>query len=193
MTYTSGDHYVICDICGLRRRRSDCTKNWKNQMVCRDRCYEPKHPQLDIRITPDIISVEDPRPETWVDVIPDADADAICLSQTPTASGQLNMNGTLRYYDRILMDVCRPVSITSTANDSGRTFTIVGKDKGDHPQTETITGPNTTTVNGTSDFREVISVSVDGATAGAITVGTAEKADVRSSFLSPGDVTVDSL
>jgi hypothetical protein len=42
--YKPGDHYVICDICGFRRLRSQCRKNWMGQIVCGDTCYESRHP-----------------------------------------------------------------------------------------------------------------------------------------------------
>lgn len=43
--YVFGDHLVICDICGFKRRFSECQLNWKKQLVCSDTCYEGKHPQ----------------------------------------------------------------------------------------------------------------------------------------------------
>lgn len=65
--YKSGDYYVICDICGFKRYRSECRKNWKNQLVCSDTCYEPRHPQLDpLPVKPDIIAVPEPRPEPTI-------------------------------------------------------------------------------------------------------------------------------
>ena len=62
MAYKSGDHWVICDICGLKRRRSRIRKNHQGMMVCADTCWEPRHPQENIRIRQDRIAVTDPRP-----------------------------------------------------------------------------------------------------------------------------------
>ena len=61
--YKSGDHFVICDICGFKRYRSECRKNWKQQIVCGDTCYEKKHPQLTVRTRKDKQGVKDARPE----------------------------------------------------------------------------------------------------------------------------------
>ena len=44
--FRSGDHYVICDICGFRRYASECRMQWDNLFVCADTCYSPKHPQF---------------------------------------------------------------------------------------------------------------------------------------------------
>ncbi len=44
--YRPGDYLAICDICGFQRLSSECRMNWKNQFVCSDTCYEPKHPQF---------------------------------------------------------------------------------------------------------------------------------------------------
>jgi hypothetical protein len=50
---------------------------------------------------------------------------------------------------------------------------VTGTDVNGNVQTESITGPATTTVTGTKYFRTVTQVSVDANTAGAITVGMA--------------------
>jgi hypothetical protein len=63
MSYKPGDYLVICDICGFKKLRSECRKNWKNQLVCADTCYEQKHPQLTPRVHIDKIRVQEPRPE----------------------------------------------------------------------------------------------------------------------------------
>lgn len=45
MAYKSGDYYVICDRCGLRKYASECRMTWDKLFVCADTCWEPKHPQ----------------------------------------------------------------------------------------------------------------------------------------------------
>lgn len=107
-----------------------------------------------------------------------ADADGICLSQTPAAGGvqSLTINGALAAAGVATLDVPRRVSITSAGNDSGRTFTVTGTDRYGHTQTEAIAGPNTATVIGTKDFKTVTGVTIDDDSAGAITVGSSDEA-----------------
>jgi len=62
MAYKPGDYKVVCDICGLVFLRSQCRKNWKNQVVC-IADYEPKHPQLSVKVRPEKARVLDARPE----------------------------------------------------------------------------------------------------------------------------------
>lgn len=61
-TYTSGDHYVICDRCGFKVRRSDARRTWDNLIVC-PFDYEARHPQDFKRGRRDKIAVDDARPE----------------------------------------------------------------------------------------------------------------------------------
>lgn len=63
MSYIPGEYLVICDICGHRKLRSECRKNWKNQLVCADTCWEAKHPQLSLRTRVETVRVDEPRPE----------------------------------------------------------------------------------------------------------------------------------
>lgn len=61
-TYTSGDHYIICDRCGFKVRRSQARKTWDNLIVC-PFDFEERHPQDFRRGRKDKIYVDDPRPE----------------------------------------------------------------------------------------------------------------------------------
>ena len=66
------------------------------------------------------------------------------------------------------------VSIVSTADDSGKTFTLVGHKMGTVPgvvTTEVITGPNATTVYSTGYFDTVTSITPSASMAGSIGVG----------------------
>jgi hypothetical protein len=63
------------------------------------------------------------------------------------------------------------VSITGVSDESGVTFTIVGKTVAGANVTETVTGPNATTVYSTNYFSKITSISVSAGTTGAITVG----------------------
>lgn len=121
------------------------------------------------------------RPKTITITISATDADGVCQSQTPAAGGaqSLTINGALAASGVATFTQPRHVSITSDGNDSGRTFTVTGTDRNGLALTETITGPNTTTVNGTKNFKTVTAVSVDDDTAGAITVGDADELETQ--------------
>jgi hypothetical protein len=103
-----------------------------------------------------------------------ADPDGVCQSQTPAAGGvqNLTINGALSSGGVATFVAARFITIASAADDSARTFTVTGTDVNGRVQTEVIAGP-ATTVTGTRYFRTVTQVSVDGNTAGAITVGMA--------------------
>ena len=107
-----------------------------------------------------------------------ADADGVCQSQTPAATGvqNLTINGAQASGGVATFTAARLITITSAGTDDNRTFTVVGTDVNGAAQTETITGPDTATVTGTLYFRTVTQVSVDDDTAGAITVGMADNA-----------------
>lgn len=90
-TYHEGDHAAICDICGIRFRRSQLRYNWKRQLVC-DRDYEVRNPQ-DYAVKPrtDKQAVVNPRPEptvTYVDTSLAPDYDSF-PAQTGTGSNHV--------------------------------------------------------------------------------------------------------
>lgn len=101
-----------------------------------------------------------------------ADADGICQSQTPGGAVDLTLNGALVTGGVGVLDIARRVLITTTADESGKTFTITGTDWFGNTITETMTGPNNTTGYTELDFKTVTSIAVSAATAGALTVGT---------------------
>ena len=59
--YRSGDYYVHCDRCGCRFYRSEMRRQWDGVMVD-SRCYDSKHPQLELRARADKQGVKDARP-----------------------------------------------------------------------------------------------------------------------------------
>lgn len=61
--YRPGDYWMICDICGFKRRRSKMKQNWKKQWVCADTCWEPRHPQDFVKGRKEKIAVTHARPE----------------------------------------------------------------------------------------------------------------------------------
>lgn len=98
-------------------------------------------------------------------------ANAICLSQTPTA-GALTLNGTLVVSGVVVMDNPRQVLITTTGNESTRTFTLTGKNWAGDTITETITGPNATTAASVLSYKSVSAITINGNAANALTIGT---------------------
>jgi hypothetical protein len=104
------------------------------------------------------------------------DQQAFCANQQPAAGGQqdLLINGNEAVDGVGDFTVCSTVSITSAGVDSGRTFTVIGRDANGRPQTEEITGPNTTTVFGNKTFTKIDRVFVDDDTAAVISVGEDE-------------------
>lgn len=117
-----------------------------------------------------------------------ADADAVCLSQTTGAAGALTINGaaldkpaTMNGVARAVFDagVNRTVSLTSAANLSGVNFTITGLTADGTAVSETIAGPNATTVYTTALFNSVTSVTADAAVASAVTVGSGTTGNTR--------------
>ena len=109
---------------------------------------------------------------TW----PIVDKAAVCATQNTTMAGPLLLNGTLfnsnipNQISFIASRFIRSVSISSTNNLSGSTF-IVNGFQNDAPVTDTITGPNITTVYGSKYFDIITSVTVNGAVTG-VQVGT---------------------
>jgi len=101
-----------------------------------------------------------------------ADADGVCLSQTPNAGGvqSLTIAGALASSGSVTLSTAQKGSITGGA-ESGRTFTFVGTDINGRSLTEEVTGPNSNTVYTTGNFLTITSVTVDDDTAGAITIG----------------------
>lgn len=102
------------------------------------------------------------------------DDDGVSVSQTPAAGGtqSLTITGAFASGGIATLDIPRRVAITSAGNDSGRTFVVTGTADGERVISESLTGPNTTTVNTTKDFKTVTSVTINGNAAGALKVGT---------------------
>lgn len=104
-------------------------------------------------------------------------ANNIAQSQTPGAAGNLTLNGTLVSGGVAYLGTPRPVYITCAGNNSGRTFTVTGTtyNAGGGPigVSETVTGANTSVIQTTASFFTVTSISISGASTGAVTVGRA--------------------
>ena len=121
-----------------------------------------------------------------------ADTDGICASQTTSAAANMTLNGALTatingnsvYAPSVSGTAAtadgawaRKIGITSDGNDSGITFTITGTDVNGKALSETVTGPNSTTVYSTNstaaNFKTVTKIATSAATTGNITIGTA--------------------
>lgn len=62
-TFQPGNHWLICDSCGLKFRRSEMRMRWDNMMVCR-KDWEPRHPQEFVRGKRERIAVDIARPDS---------------------------------------------------------------------------------------------------------------------------------
>ena len=102
------------------------------------------------------------------------DPDSISTSQSGTASSILTLNGVSISGGEFNDTAGKRISITSEGgNESGYTFTIVGKDLSGADQTEVITGPSANaTVFGSKTFKTVTSITPSSNSTGTITVGT---------------------
>lgn len=59
--YVAGDFYLLCDICGFKKRRSECSKDWEGKLVCTSTCLDERNPQDYIQPQPERQSVLDAR------------------------------------------------------------------------------------------------------------------------------------
>lgn len=96
-----------------------------------------------------------------------ANAALIAASQTPGAAGALTLTGTT-----VVLDTQRRVIITSAGNNSGVSFTITGLNDTGLPRFETIAGANVGVSVSLYDYRTITSITINGASTGALTVGT---------------------
>ena len=95
-----------------------------------------------------------------------SDDDFYVAAVSPSAAGALALKATTPGIN----GYGYKVSIKSSTNESGKNFTIVGTTVGGAAVTETIAGPNNTTVYTTNYFAKVTSVSTS-ASGGSIEVG----------------------
>lgn len=111
-------------------------------------------------------------------IFPAGNTTDVCALQTLTGAGNLVLNGNLanpitNQVSFIAKGYSRSVSITSGDDLSARTFTVNGIQNG-IIITETITGPNNTTVYGVEVYDVITSISVDDV-ATAVSIGSGWK------------------
>lgn len=102
------------------------------------------------------------------------------ISASGAAAGNVSagVNGILA-----TLDTARRVLLTSSGNDSAKTFTVYGTDWNGTPISEVVTGANATTTFSTLDFATITAVWPSASTAGTIKVGTNGVASSRPIFL----------
>ena len=79
-----GKWLVICDRCGLKKTNDQVQKEWTGLMVCKETCFEHRHPQDFVKGRSDSQKVPFVRPEpadefvevTYADTGPSADIPA---------------------------------------------------------------------------------------------------------------------
>lgn len=60
--FKPGDWNAICDRCGFKYKFSQLRKTWDGLYVCREKCWEPRHPQDRVKARRDRQSVPVARP-----------------------------------------------------------------------------------------------------------------------------------
>lgn len=99
------------------------------------------------------------------------DRDGIVTAVTPTGAGSITLDGALVSSSVATLSGQRKILIYSDGDDSGVSFGITGQDATGAAVTETITGPNATTVYSSSTYKKVTAITIDGAGTGNIEIG----------------------
>lgn len=111
------------------------------------------------------------RPISNVYTIQAADPDGLAKTQTPAGAGALTLDGDLISGGVLTLSTAQHMSVTCAGSDAARTFTFTGTDTYGNALTEDIAGSAGTITKGAKNFKTVTSVTVDDATAGAVTIG----------------------
>lgn len=92
--YLPGDWNVICDLCGIKRKASQCTMQMipemPNMFVCTDTCLDKHNEQYDVRGVEDHVNVpivRDDSPSNSVGFV------AVAPYTGPITAAQLQTNG----------------------------------------------------------------------------------------------------
>jgi hypothetical protein len=99
------------------------------------------------------------------------DRNGISQASTPSGAGSLTLGGDLASGGIATLTSQRKILIYSSGNDSGVTFAVTGQNALGVAVTESITGPNTTTVYSSSTYKTISSITISGAGTGSIEVG----------------------
>ena len=125
--YIVGDNFLVCDECGFKRRASKMRKNWKNQMVCADTCYEPRHPQSMVRNRPERIVVPNPRPMPEDEYLYEANETTLSALATKGATEiEVTSASGISNADKIAVELDNGAYIWTTVNGApvGATVTL---------------------------------------------------------------------
>lgn len=115
-----------------------------------------------------------------------ADDDGICASQTPSAAGDLDLDGDLVSDGVAVLDAARRVLFTPAGAEgsNGTIWTVYGTDWNGNAISEDVAGvDNPATVYTKYDYKTVTRIAVNKAQAGAVIVGTNGVASSRPIFL----------
>lgn len=61
--YVAGEWKIICMVCGLQKRNTDVTTDWRGWIVCKDTCLDKRNPQEFVRAKPERIVVPYSNPD----------------------------------------------------------------------------------------------------------------------------------
>jgi len=117
------------------------------------------------------------RPRTLTFTMAVLDRDGVSKAQKRTGAGALTITGDLATSSVATMDVARHVAVYCAGDVNTVTFTITGTDRYGHAISETITGVNTGTTNGTKNFKTVTAVATDASIGTDCEVGTTDQAE----------------
>ena len=99
------------------------------------------------------------------------DRNGIMTASTPSGSGTLTLNGALVTDSIAILPSQRKMLIYSDNDESGDTYGITGKTASGVAVTETLTGPNTTTVYSVNTYKTISSITISGAATGSVEIG----------------------
>lgn len=112
------------------------------------------------------------RPKIIVKQLTALDRNGISVAQQTVGAANLTITGALAAGGVATLDTNRIVGIYSAGNLAAVTFTVYGTDSNGIVISETITGPNATTVSGVLMFKTVTRVAAGGAVGSDVEVGT---------------------
>ena len=101
-----------------------------------------------------------------------ADPNGIAEDQQLGAAGDLALDGVLVTGGVAELGAQRLVTLESAGDISGTNFTVTGTDDSGNIVTETVAGPNTTTIATAVNFRTVTQIAADASFATDVEVGT---------------------
>jgi hypothetical protein len=105
----------------------------------------------------------------------------------------LTINGTLAVNGVAYLGTAQRLALASASNDSATSFVVTGTNWAGNTISETIVGPNATTVYSVLDYLTVTSIVASAAATGPITVGTGQQGGspwVRFDDWSAGAITL---